>query len=106
MFFDKKINVSRLQTDSPDADKEGYVADAALQGVPINIQPASPEFTAISEGSFTKTFEGYITASGILDGDRATVTSTNDVFTVKGREDWNFEPLPHYRLVLVKAESG
>lgn len=105
MLFDIHIDIARLQDDSADADKEGYVDDLSLRGVPANIQPASPEFTAISDGAFAKTSVCFVTRSGIQDGDRVTISGTSRVFTVRGVENWQQPPIPHDRLVLAEKED-
>lgn len=104
MILDRVCAVSRLVADVGNAGKEAYSPVGGLEAMRINIQPASPEFTAITNGVFGKTFEAYLTASGIKDGDRITV-SGSDTYTVRGVEDQNWGPLPHYRLVLFKAEG-
>ena len=105
MLFDIHINISRLQDDSDDADKEDYVDDLSLQGVQANIQPASPEFTAISDGAFGKTSVCFVSRSGIQDGDQVSVSGSTTTYIVKGTEDWQQPPIPHTRLVLNEKED-
>lgn len=105
MFLDKVCSVARLQPLAGDANKENYQAVAGLEAVRLNLQPASPEFTAIAEGVFGKTFVGFTTTSGVSDGDRLTI-SGGKTYTVRGVEDWDFGVLPHYRLTLMLAEGA
>lgn len=103
MFFDKVCSVSKLTADQGNANKESYTSLAGLESVPINIQPASAEHTAIADGVFGKTYVGFTTVSGISDGFRITVSGGGN-FTVKGVESWDFPAIPHYRLTLFLAE--
>ena len=104
MILDRTVAVKRLQVYVSDADNDGYSNIAGLQDVKINIQPASPEQTAIADGVFGQTYRGYLTQSGILDGDHLTVSGNWDTYKVVGVENWNFPPLPHFELTLFKAE--
>lgn len=101
MILDKTVSVKRLTLDAGNADKESYVANAALTAVPINIQPASPEQTVLVEGVFAQTYRAFVTHSGILSGDHLYDGQRN--YVVKGVEDWNFPPLPHYEMTLVEV---
>lgn len=103
MILDRTVLIKRLQDNATDTDKEGYSDIAGLQSVRMNIQPASPEQTAISDGVFGQTYRAFLTQSGVLAGDRITVSGTWDVYEVKGVENWNFPPLPHFELTLHKG---
>jgi hypothetical protein len=70
----------------------------------INIQPASPELLAVSEGVYGQTYKAFITYSGLQIGDQITVSGTNDKYIVRGIDDWNYGPLPHYEVVLFKGD--
>ena len=106
MILDTVIAISRLLKDSDDADKESYQPNAALLNVKCQIQPASPEETAIADGVFAQTYACYTTESGILSGDKVTVSGTGDTYRVKGIEDWSLPDLiPHYEITLVKFEE-
>lgn len=105
MYFDKVAQVYRLQPSSSDSDKEAYAGVGNLQGVQINIQPATAELTAISEGAFGQTFQAFVAISGILIGDKIVVSGTNDTFIVKGRQDNLSGPIPHLELVLFKGDN-
>lgn len=103
MILDRTVLIKRLQDSAGDADKEGYSDVAGLQSVRMNVQPASPEQTAIVDGVFGQTYRAFLTQSGVLAGDRVTVSGTWDVYEVKGVEDWNWGSLPHYELTLHKG---
>lgn len=102
MILDKTVSVKRLTQDSGNANKESYVANAALVGVPIHIQPASPEDTVLAEGVFAQTYRAFTTHSGILNGDHLT-DSEGKSYVVKGVENWNFPPLPHFEMTLAET---
>lgn len=104
MILDKTVSVKRLTQDSGNSDKESYVSNAALTSVPINIQPASPEYTVLVEGVYAQTYKAFVTHSGILNGDQLT-DNNGRVYMVKGIEDWDFPPLPHYEMTLVEIEE-
>lgn len=108
MLQDKVAIVATLTAEG--GDKEGYttysgflergVASAAVR---VNIQPASAELTAFSDGQMFKTYKAFTSASGIVEGMRLTVSGTNDTFTVKGREKYDYGVGQHYELVLIKG---
>lgn len=106
MILDRLISIARLTKDSDNAQKESYVSNAALQAVRCQIQPASPEDTAIAEGVYGQTYLGFTSISGILSGDKVTVSGTGEVFRVKGVEDWSYPDLsPHFEFTLVRWEE-
>jgi len=106
VITDTIVAISRLKQDVGDADKEQYQPNAALQAVKCQIQPATPEETAIAEGIFGQTFTMYTTESGILPGDKVTVSGTGEVYRVRGRTDWSKPDLiPHYEITLVRFEE-
>ena len=105
MILDFIIAVQRLTKDINNANKESYVANAALQAVKCNIQPATAEETALAEGIFGQTFVCYTTESGVMVGDKVTVSGTSEIYRIKGKEDWSMDPMPHYELTLVKMEE-
>lgn len=106
MILDSIISISRLQTDSGNANKESYVPNAALLDVKVNIQPASVEDTAISEGVFGQTFMMFTTNSGLMSGDKITVSGTGATYRIKGIQDWSLPDLtPHYECIIVKFEE-
>lgn len=105
MFFEKKCAVERLTPTAADADKEQYATISAYRNIDINIQPATAELTAVSDGIYGQTFQAFVTVSGIRTGDRVTVSGTNDLFIVKGVHNWNYGPIPHYEIVLFKGDN-
>ena len=109
MVLTQVITVKHLENDSADSDKEAYQTVAGLSSLKVNIQPADAETTAISEGSFGKTFKMFAptTASGVVIGDKVTVisgTNSGDAYIVKGKENWNMGgPMPHYEFTLFES---
>lgn len=101
-MVDTVVSISRLTQDADNTDKESYVPNLALQSVKAGIQPASPEETAIADGVFAQTFTMYTTYSGVLVGDKVTTSGTGETYYVKGREQWDMDPLPHFELMLVR----
>lgn len=111
MFFDKTAFVSALAVGNPVYNKEtfmpysgflfGGVQSAAIK---INIQPASPELTAISEGEVFKTFKAFTLASGVTEGMLLTVSGTNALYRVRGREAFDYRVGRHYELTLIKSD--
>ena len=109
MLLDKTTVISKLQADAPGADKEGYVTHSGFlfngvqsAAVRMNIQPASAELTAISEGEVFKTFKAFTRASGVVETMRVTVSGTNDTYIVRGRERFDYGVDRHYELTLAK----
>jgi hypothetical protein len=105
MYLDKIASIARLTADSLDSDKEQYQPVVALAAVRINVQPASAELTAITEGQFGQTFQAFTQTTGIKIGDRITISGTNAKYTVKGIQDHNWGPIPHLELVLFKGDN-
>lgn len=111
MILDKTAIVSKLNPDAGSTTKEGYTTFSGFNyggvraaAIRVNIQPASPELTAFSDGQMFKTYKAFTLASGIVEGMRLTVSGTNDVFTVKGREKYDYGVGQHIELVLIKGE--
>ena len=105
MILDRVVSVSKLTATGADADKETFEAVTGAEGVKMNIQPASAELTVLSEGKLGKTFRFFTTYSGLGIGMRVTISGTLNVYDVRGVEDWDFSPLPHYEGVLFKLEE-
>lgn len=103
MILDRTVNVARLTPDNDNADKEGYVT--LLSGVKMNIQPASAELLALSEGQIGKTYRAFTSISGILLSDKITVSGTGSNYIVKGVEDWHFGAIPHLELLLFEGDE-
>ena len=109
MILDRVAIVSTLQPSV--TDQEVYVtfsgfmyASVQSAAVRVNIQPASAELTALSEGEVFKTYKAFTLASGVLEGMLLTVSGTNQVYRVRGREAFNYGEGQHYELTLVKSD--
>jgi hypothetical protein len=102
---DRLVAIRRLKTDADNTKKESYVLNLALQSVVMNIQPASAEDTVLIDGVFAKTYRAFTTESGIKTGDHLTVSGTGNQYVVKGVQDWDFDPIPHYECLLVDMEN-
>lgn len=109
MLLDKIAFVKALQVNRPVSDQEVFVTfsgflmnGVSAAAVRVNIQPASPELTAISEGEVFKTFKAFTQASGVVEGMLLTVSGTNDVYRVRGREIFNYGAGQHYELTLAR----
>lgn len=106
LLYDHVISIKRLTRDSDNTNKESYQANAALQGVRCQIQPASAEDTVIANGVFGQTYICFTTNSGILSGDHVTVSGTGEQYRVRGVEDWSqIEGAPHFEITLLKFEE-
>lgn len=104
-ILDKVVSVEKFQTDAGNSNKESYVVDMSLQAVKMNIQPASAEDTVLVDGVFAQTSTAFTTNSGIGAGNQLTVSGTGTKYVVKGVEDWNFDPIPHFRLLLIQPDN-
>lgn len=103
MFLNQNAKVARLSPNSINNDKEAYLD--IMGNIPINVQPASPELTAVSDGVYGQTYEAYTTVSGIEIGDRITLSGTSKNFVVKGIRDWYYDPIPHLELILFAGDN-
>lgn len=103
MILDRVVNIARLTPDNSDNDKEAYVT--VLNGVRMNIQPASAELIALSEGQIGRTFRAYTAVSTIKISDQITVSGTGTRYIVKGVDDWHFGNLPHLELLLFLGDE-
>ena len=111
MFLDQVGFVATLQPIPGNADKEVYTTYSGFLGpqgirtaaIPINIQPADLQLVALTDGVVGKTFKGFTTASGVVDGMRITVSGTNERYIVQGRGEYNFV-LDTYELILSKGD--
>lgn len=112
MFFDKIVFVEALTTYSGSYNKEAYVAYSGFLGqfgiltsaLRMNIQPMSAQMTILVDGVIGKTFVGYTTASGLTEGMRVTVSGTHEQFIVRGRQNFDYEPLKHSEVTLFKRD--
>jgi hypothetical protein len=100
LLTNKFISVEHLNPDSPSANTEGFVQDASLQAVPVNIQSSSKEVIALFGGAFGKSYTVFTTSSGILETDRITVVSGTDnrQFIIKGKEMFDLQLGQHQEL--------
>lgn len=103
MLLDKRVTINRLTPTSN--GQELYVTHSGFlpNGVMMNIQPASAEFTAMSDGQFFKTYKALCTNSGIVEGFQVVVSGTADKYIVRGRERYNYGSGQHYELSLEKG---
>ncbi len=107
MILDRVCDIFRLQRDSDNANKESYQKYLPLANVSWNVQPASSEDIAISNGVFGHTWVGFTTASGILNADKLINQITGEELIVKGKSNWmSPEGEPHIELLLVEPETG
>lgn len=113
MILDRTAFVSRLARNIPATDKETFVAHSGFMfggilssAVKINIQPASPELTAMANGDMFKTFKAFTMASGVIETMRLTVSGTSETFIVRGREGYTYGTGQHYELTLVKDNTN
>lgn len=105
MYLDRTVSIERLTPTFLDSDKESYQAVGNYQAVKMNIQPASAELTAVSEGVYGQTFQAFTTVSGIRISDRVTVSGSGDKYIVKGVNNHIWGPIPHLELVLFKGDN-
>lgn len=114
MLLDKSAFVEIQQEYASDVDKEKYTAHSGFAGpggirsssVRVNIQPASPEMTVLYDGVVGNIFRAFapITASGISEGMRLTVSGSQDKFIVRGVERYDYGVERHLEIALAKAE--
>lgn len=109
MILDKIVLVKALQQNTPSSNKETWVTFSGFLNagtrspyVRMNIQPASPQFTALSEGQMFKTFRAFTLASGVTENMLVTVSGTAQTYRVRGREVFNYGAGQHYELTLAK----
>ena len=105
MFLNQVASVMRLTSNVGDNDTEQYRAVVSLTSIPINVQPATAELTALVEGAFGQTYTAFVAVSGILIGDKITVSGYADYYIVRGVRDWFYAPIPHLELVLFKGNN-
>ena len=100
LFTDMYFSVEHLVLDAGNVNQEGYATDLSLINVPGNIQPSTPEMTALYGGAYGKVHTLYTSTSGVLEGDRLTVSGTGQKFIVKGKQDYEYEPMQYAQYVL------
>ena len=87
MFLDLIVSVQALTADPSDPDKEVYTTIPGFEAIPMNLQSASAELTAITNEAYGTVFKGFTPKQGIKIGHRITVSGTNDLYIVKGTSD-------------------
>lgn len=100
-MYDKKVTVEHLATSV--SGQETYQAHPGFTWVPMNIQPLSFELAPNGDDYFFKTYKAFTTVSGIVETYRLTVSGTGEQYMVRGRESFNYPPLPHYELILERG---
>lgn len=105
IIYGKTTSISRLTVTVGNSDKEQYQTVTGLEAVKMDIQPASAELTAVSNGVYGQTFRAFTSTSNLKIGDRVTVSGNNKNYIVKGISDWNYGPLPHLELVLFEGDN-
>ena len=105
MILDKVVEVKKLTAKSSDSFQRDWQIVTGAEGIKMNIQPAGGELTVLAEGQYAKTYRFFTTYSGLGVGMRVAVSGTSGVYDVRGVEDWDFGPLPHYEGALVLVEE-
>ena len=105
MFFEKKAAVARLSPTSGDSNKEQYANITSYNNIDINVQPASAELTAVTNGIYGKTYRAFVSVSGIQVGDQITISGTNTKMIVQGVANWFYAPIPHLELTLFEGDN-
>lgn len=102
LFTNTYVSVEHLTVDTLNSNTEGYVTDIGLAAVPCNIQPSSPEVTALNNGAYGKGYTLFTTASGILETDRLTTVSGSysTQYIVKGKQNFNYALAQHIELYI------
>ena len=87
-------------------DQEPFITYSGIQ-IPIDIQPESPEMTALSEGEIFSTFHFFTSYSGIRPGWRLYVVGSNpqDSYIVRGVEKFAFGAGIHWEGTLAKESQ-
>ena len=111
-FSTHKATFYKLEPDNSNADKEGYVVIANLQGIRCNVQPTTSRPAEMATGMFSKNHILYVnsTTSGIREGYRVLISGMYDgrlnrIMTVDGVEDWHYPPLPHFEITLSELQK-
>lgn len=113
MLLDKTVFVYALAKDSDDADKDGFIAHngfsdmrgAATNAVKVNIQPASSETIALSDGIVGKTYDVFTQSSGLTEGMKIVVSGTNDRFVITGRKSYDYGVHIHQELIATRSNE-
>lgn len=103
VLTDTYVSVEHLSPDSDNANKEGYLSDAALVAVACNIQPTSPQIALLYGGAYGKLHTIFTTQSGILETDRVTQSGTGVQYIVKGKQLFNYGMGQHSEYIIEKV---
>lgn len=103
MLFERYISIARMSPTQASNDKEAYAVIAT--GIPFNLQPASAALTAMADGVYGQTYQGFTTYSGFAIGDQVSISGTTRKLIVKSLSDWNYQPIPHYELILFEGDQ-
>jgi len=107
IIYKKDAMLRRLNPDSADADKEGYVT--IISNFKISLQPAGPEYQMFYEGGAGKVYTGLTTQSGIRISDMVVLSGTATFSGIKtfvrGIEEWSGPMGTYYRLVLAEPNE-
>lgn len=102
----------KLVLDQADSDKESWQVVDGLVGIGVDIQPANADLSLLSAGMGQKTHTMFtnITASGVQEGWRVTISGlydgkVNREMTVLGAQDWGQGPLPHLQFTLGELDD-
>ena len=109
-MYDKVCFVEILAPYTSNSNQEAYIAHSGFlgaYGVPtaairMNIQPMTPQQTILVEGEIGKSFTGFTTTSGIIEGMRITISGTNQQFIVRGGQHFDYDPLQHSEITLFR----
>lgn len=111
MYYDKVVFVETLAAYANNRNQEAFITHSGFAGingntaaVMMNIQPASDQMTVLYEGVAGKVYVAFTAASGIVEGQRLTVSGTSEQYIVRGRKAFFYGPLPHAEVVLFKRD--
>lgn len=102
VFTNHKVTVEHLTPDVGNTNKEGYAQDFSLINLSCNIQPSTPETTALYGGAYGKVYQMFTTTSGVLETDRITVSGTGTQFIVKGKQYYSYGAIQYGEYILEK----
>jgi hypothetical protein len=80
---------------------EQYVKVADFK---INIQPADGQSTVLVNGLYGRTFNAFMTYSGLNIEDKITISGTTDEYRVRAVKPFNYAPMKHYEVILTLPE--
>ena len=105
LFLSSYVQVEHYTKDLTNQLKEGYVQDASLQAVSVNIQSASKEALLLYGGAYGESYTIFTTCSGILQTDRLTTVSGNysAQYIVKGVQAYDYGLGQHVELYCQKV---